>query len=52
MYRFASPFTNIFAAEGFEEVYFPLNQIEAVGGQREARLQERLLGGEHFEIGR
>jgi len=43
---------NIFTAEGFEEVYFPLNQVKSVGGQREARLQERLLGGEHFEIGR
>ena len=31
LYRLASPFTNIFAAEGFEEVNFPLNQIEAVG---------------------
>ena len=52
LYRFASPFMNIFTAEGFEEVYFPLNQVKSVGGQREARLQERLLGGEHFEIGR
>ena len=36
LYRFASPFMNIFTAEDFKQVDFPLNEVEAVGGQREA----------------